>query len=106
MKTMELHYAKQMKDDGEERDYQTWKWNDGSERHTEVGWEKVSTPKFSCGETAGKLNTDDGQQQAEAWFTISNREDLIFLEKEKISCDYFIDAEKHEIHVAQTVLAA
>lgn len=103
---MELYYAKEMKYEGEEDAYTTWKWNDGMERGSEVGWEKVSTPFFSCGEVAGHQNVNDGQKQAEAWFTISHREDLIFLEKEKIACQYFIDAEKNEITVAQNILAA
>ncbi len=93
MKTIELHYTKTKKYEDEEQEYRTWVWN-GDEFSKDFGWVKRPVPNFTSTE----------HKQAEEWLTISNREDLIFLEKELLECQYFIDAEKHVISVAQEIL--
>ena len=98
MITLELHYAKDMHYLGEETQYKTWHWIDGE-------WHKVPVPKFSCGETAGSSVDKSKVMEAEEWFKTSNREDLIFLEKEKMACQYWYDAEKKEVTVAQDILS-
>ena len=101
---MDLHYAKHEKYEGEEEQYLTWVWNpDTHARPHEqpYGWNKVPTPKFSCGETAGSDVDQAKVEEAKAWFEISNREDLIFLEKEHVACQYWYDNEKKEIFAAQ-----
>jgi len=82
MKTLELHYAKDMHYLGEETQYKTWHWIDGE-------WQKVPVPNFISSEA----------DEATEWFKTSNREDLIFLEKEKMACQYWYDAEKKEIYL-------
>ena len=104
---MELHYAKQKKWDGEENEYLTWEWNDDT-MSSNYGWNKKTTPNFSCGEVAGGAKSTcpfDTVENAEAWFKASNREDLIFIEKELMECQYWRDAINKEIIVAQNVLA-
>lgn len=87
MKTLTLYYAKSMHYVGEETEYKTWHWIDGE-------WQKVSVPNFISSET----------KEAEEWFKINNREDLIFLEKEIMACQYWYDDEKKEISTAQEIL--
>ena len=103
MKTLELHYAKQMRYEGEENQYLTWYWND-DQLSGNYGWNKHPVPDFSCGEVAGGKVDDDKLKEVEAWFITSNREDTIFLEKELMACQYWYDGEKNEITTAQNIL--
>ena len=106
---MELHYAKHVKWDGEENEYLTWYWNDNPHarpHETPHGWNKRPVPNFSCGEVAGGDKSTcsfDTAKDAEAWFKASNREDLIFIEKELMECQYWRDAINKEIVTAQRV---
>lgn len=87
MKTLNLYHAKQDRYENEELEYRTWFWND-DERCNSYGWCKRPVPNFRPSE----------EKLAEEWFNISNREDLIFLEKEKMACQYWYDAQKKEIY--------
>jgi hypothetical protein len=104
---MELHYAKHVKYEGEENEYLTWVWND-NKMSSDYGWSKRPVPNFSCGEVAGGGKPTcpiDTAKNAEAWFKSSNREDMIFIEKELMECQYWRDAINNEIAVAQNVLS-
>lgn len=93
---MELHYAKHDKYEDEEREYDTWFWNDDQYARpdeTPYGWNKRPVPNFISSEA----------EQAAYWFKTSNREDIIFLEKEKMACEYWYDAEMKSIHVAMKI---
>lgn len=91
MITLDLHYAKESKYEDEELEYKTWFWNDETinrKNEPDYGWNKRPVPNFTSSEE--KLATE--------WFKTSNREDLIFLEKELIACQYWYDKEKNEIN--------
>lgn len=87
---MTLHYAKQDKYEREELEYSTWKWNDDT-YSKEYGWNKRPVPNFISTET----------EQTAYWFKTSNREDIIFLMKEKMACQYWYEDEMKEISLAQ-----
>jgi len=88
---MDLRYSIQDKYEGEENEYQTWKWIEGHEEDPFKNWlgywQKQSVPPFTSSEN----------KKALAWYNISNAEDLIFLEKEKTKFDNIYENEKKEI---------
>ena len=90
---MILHYAKQDRYEDEEHEYSTWFWND-DENSKDYGWNKRPVPNFISSEA----------EQAAYWFKTSNREDIIFLEKEKLACHYWYDKEMKEINLAQEAM--
>jgi hypothetical protein len=77
MITMNIVYAKQDEPKPNEV-YQTWKWVsfEAAPMGTEVeyGWQKQAVPNIAAAEL-------------KEWFDVSNREDLLFLEKEREAFD-------------------
>jgi len=92
---MELHYYKKVR---EAEEYLTWEFVDlavfagGSlVGRDERGWEKKQTPMF----------TSNQKLEAAKWFSMSNLEDVHFLEMEKLYCEMYVQKELTEIDRAE-----
>lgn len=92
---MELHYYKKVR---EAEEYLTWEFVDynvlvGGDvvGRDERGWEKKDIPMFTSGQ----------EKEAARWFSMSNIEDLHFLEMEKQYCEMYVQNETTEIDRAQ-----
>ena len=87
MITLELHYAKtSLLNDDEKTMYQTWEWNDDTYSQ-DYGWNKHPVPNFSSSE----------EDKAKKWFHVSNHEDFMFLERERIEFETWHTKEVEEI---------
>lgn len=99
---MNVHYCKQLRNEGET--YQTWKWTTWeemtmAENPDNYGWNKIPVPFFSSGEVAGNQLSyrEKIVKNAKEWFAISNKEDLIFLNKESDAFSEWFRKNRDEI---------